>query len=133
MKILILVILIICSSPCILFNRNIDIISVEKSAETCLFLDISDKKNKGKIYLHFSSENGSMNEKIFFKFLETAENTNSLKEISIYPYKIDYIKPKFIKDKLYLTKRGFHYYYEIKNQPDSNFLYFVIQILEEVL
>ena len=124
MKILILAILIICSSACILFNRNIDIINVEKSIERCLFLDITDKKNKGKIYLHFSSENGSMNEKIFFKFLETAEDTNSLKEISIYPYKRDYIKSKFIKNKLYFTKGGFHYYYEIKNQQDANFLYF---------
>ena len=130
MKIVILAILIIYSSACSIIKRRKSI-SFKNRKENCLFLDITDIKNKGKIYLHFSSKKGSMNEKIFFKFLQKANNTSTIQEKNKSPYKKDVSKPKTTTSKTKKNKQikvssskgEFHYYYEIEKQPGANFLY----------
>ena len=121
MKILIFAILIIYSSACRFIKRK-GKIRIENKKQYCLFFNITDIKNKKKIYLHFSSKKGSMNEKISFKFLKTANNTNNIIENIKSPYKKDVSKPKTKKSKT--TSQGeFHYYYEIEKKTGANFLY----------
>ena len=129
MKILIFAILIIYSSACKFIKRKKSI--KFQNSQSCLLLNITDIKNKGKIYLHFSSKKGSMNEKIYFKFLKKANSTNSSKENPKIPYKKDVSKPKEQTSKtgknkltkISSQKREFHYYYEIEKQPGANFIY----------
>jgi len=130
MKILIFAILIIYSSACSFIKRKKSK-TFKKSKENCLFLNITDIKNKQKIYIHISSKKGSMPEKLFFKFLDQVNNTKSIKEKYKMPYKKDVSKTtskstKTSKNKKTLvntSKREFHYYYEIEKQPGANFLY----------
>ena len=130
MKILIFAILIIYSSACKIIKRKKSI-KFQNSKQNCLFLNITNIKNKEKIYFHFSSKKGSMNEKIFFKFLKKANNTNTIQENAKSPYKKDVSKPKTKTSKTSKNKQiktsspkvEFHYYYEIEKQPGANFLY----------
>ena len=73
-----------------------------------------------------------MNEKIFFKLLQKANNTDTIQEKNKSPYKRDVSKPKTTTSKTKKNKQTkvsssqgeFHYYYEIEKQPGANFLQF---------
>ena len=72
-----------------------------------------------------------MSEKIYYKFLKIAEETNSIKENFKNPYKKDVSNPKTRTSKTKNNKKisvtsskgEFHYYYEIPKQSGVNFLY----------
>ena len=70
MKILIISILIFYCFACNTIQRKKAISITKKLKENCLVLNVTDVKDKEKIYFHFSSKTGTMSDILYYQFLK---------------------------------------------------------------